>query len=107
MINNERIDKLKQRLKDFQIPKKEESSSNSIKLLNNRRSSFEDYRNEQNSSSSSCSSISIESFHQSILFLSKAKFYRKYLNWIKIGKGECEILQNNQSGLKFTSFFLS
>lgn len=85
MINNERIEKVKQRLKDFQIS-------------NKRKDSFEIYRNELNSSSSSSSSTSIESFHQSVLFSSKAKIYKKYSNWFKIGKGECEILQNNQSG---------
>ena len=66
-----------------------------MKLIKN---SFEIYRNEVASSSSSSSSSSIESFHQTILFLSKAKFYKKYSNWIKIGKGECEIIENNQSG---------
>jgi len=87
MIDNERIEKLKQRFKSFEIFKK--------------KNSFEIYQNEKISSSSSSSSTSIESLDQSILFLSKGKFYKKSFNWIKIGKGECEIIQNNQSGSIF------
>ncbi len=97
MINNERIEKLKQRLKSFEI-------FNKKSLL--KKTSFEIYRNESvSSSSSSSSSTSIESLNQTILFLSKGKFYKKSFNWNKIGKGECEIIENNQSGSIFHVLF--
>jgi len=91
MINNERIDKLKQRLKSFEIF--------------NKKTLFETYRNENISSSSLSSSTSVESLNQTILFLSKGKFYKKSFYWNKIGKGECEIIENNQSGSIFHVLF--
>ncbi len=99
MINNERIEKLKQRFKSFEI-------FNKKSIL--RKTSFEIYRNERVSSPSSSSSsslCSIESLDQSILFSSKGKFYKKNFNWNKIGKGECEIIENNRSGSIFHVWF--
>jgi hypothetical protein len=98
MINNNRIEKLKQRLENFEICQIDFS------IVKEDKSSFECYRNELISSCSS--STSIESFHQSILFVAKAKFSKKSFYWISIGKGECEIIENNQSGynLKYLHF---
>jgi hypothetical protein len=61
-----------------------------------------------NFSSSSCSSSinSNESLNQTILFLSKGKLCKKYFNWVKIGKGECEVILNNQTSVNFTFVFL-
>lgn len=58
-----------------------------------------DYKKENISFSSSSSSI--ETLNQTILFLSKGKIFKKILNWIEIGRGECEIIEDNQSGDKF------
>ncbi|CAF0978100.1 unnamed protein product [Adineta steineri] len=95
MINKIRIEKVKERLNSIEI------------IQNGKENSFENYRNERNSFSSSCSSLtSIESFQQTIRFLSKGKFYRKYFHWNSIGKGECEIIENNQSGEILIRFWI-
>jgi len=90
LINNNRIEKVKQRLENFQICKSD------FLIKEEGKNWFECYRNELISSCSS--STSIESFDQLILFVAKAKFSKKSFNWICIGKGECEIIENNQSG---------
>lgn len=77
MNNNERIKKLKQ---SFKTDSKEKVSP----------------------SSSSSSFNSVGSLNQSILFFAKGKFYREsFGNLMKCGNGECEIIENNQSGNKF------
>ncbi len=81
------INKFQQRFKSFEM-------FNQKSFL--RKSSFEMYQNEKTFSSSSFTSI--ESLDQSILFLSKEKFYKtKSFKWMKIGKDECEIIENNPS----------
>jgi len=76
----------------------------SLEIINE-KNSFEICQNEIICSSSSSSSI--ESLDQSILFLSKGKFYKKSFDWFKIGKGECEIIENNLSGYNFHVFTFS
>jgi hypothetical protein len=90
IISNERVRKLKERFK-----------SNS--LLSKKRSEILEmncYRKERLSSSSSSSSSD-----QSTRFSSKAKLYEKSFNWIRIGKGECEIIETNRTRNIFTRKF--
>lgn len=99
-MNNERIKTSKEIQNNLSMKEKE----------NKRETSIEYYRNKEimNFSSSFCS-LSIhsnESLNQTILFLFKGKLYKKYFNRVKISKGECEVILNNQTSVNFTFVFL-